>query len=155
MLLRPPLDVPDSISRLRRIGSAGVIVVVMRHRFAIAQLLADLLAAVFVAVLLELDVWRRSGVLGTHIAGPRWLTMPLPLLIAFPLLWRRRFPLFCWTVILIGVVAQAVASGDSAEGLELLLPLALGSYAVAAFRQTAARAARSRRVRCGLRALRG
>lgn len=105
----------------------------MRPRFAIAQLLADLLAAAFVAVLLELDVWRRSGVLGTHIAGPRWLTVPLPLLIAFPLLWRRRFPLPVWTLILVGVVAQAVASGDSAEGLALLLPLALGSYAVAAF----------------------
>jgi signal transduction histidine kinase len=105
----------------------------MRHRFAIAQLLAELLAAGFVAVLLEVDVWRRSGVLGTHIAGPRWLTVTLPLLIAFPLLWRRRFPLLVWTLILVGVAAQAIASGDSAEGLELLLPLALGSYAVAAF----------------------
>jgi signal transduction histidine kinase len=92
-----------------------------------------LLAAFFVAALIELDVWRRSGLLGTHIAGPRVLTAALPLLIGFPLLWRRRFPLLVWTVILAGVVAQAVASGDSAEGVELLLPLALGSYTVAAF----------------------
>jgi len=96
-------------------------------------LLPDLLAALFVAALIERDVWGASGLLGTLIAGPRWLTAPLPLLLAVPLLWRRRFPLFVWTLILVGVAAQALASGDALEGLDLVVPLVLGSYAVAAF----------------------
>ena len=102
-------------------------------RVPLPRVLPDLLAALFVAALIEVDVWRRSGVLGTHIAGPRWLTAALPLLLAVPLLWRRRFPLVGWALILAGVVAQALASGDSFEGLYLLVPLGLGSYALAAF----------------------
>jgi signal transduction histidine kinase len=97
------------------------------------RLLPDLLAALFVAGLIEVDVWRRSGVLGTHIVGPRWLTAALPLLLALPLLWRRRVPLLVWTLALVGVAAQALASGDAFEGLYVLVPLGFGSYAVAAF----------------------
>ena len=41
----------------------------MRARLPLPRLLPDLLAALFVAVLIEVDVWRRSGMLGTHIAG--------------------------------------------------------------------------------------
>ena len=96
-------------------------------------LLPDLSAMLFVAALIEVDVWRESGVLGTHIAGPRWLTVPLPLLLAAPLLWRRSFPLLVWTLILTGVAVQALVSGDAMEGLDLLVPLGLGSYAAAAF----------------------
>jgi len=98
-----------------------------------SRLLPDLLAALFVAALLELDVWRRSGVLGTHVVGPRWLTALLPLLLALPLVWRRRFPLLVWSLLLAGVAVQALVSGDAFEGLDLLVPLGLGSYAVAAF----------------------
>ena len=99
----------------------------------VPRVLPDLLVSLFVAALIEIDVWRRSGVLGTHIAGPRLLTAALPLLVAMPLLWRRRFPLGAWALILAGVVAQALASGNSFEGLYLLVPLGLGSYALAAF----------------------
>ncbi|HEV7564652.1 MAG TPA: hypothetical protein VGO31_01680, partial [Microbacteriaceae bacterium] len=105
----------------------------MRVRLRLPRLLPDLLAAVFVAALIEVDVWRRSGVLGTHIAGPRWLTAALPLLLAVPIVWRHRVPLFAWALILVAVAAQALASGDAMEGLYLLVPLGLGSYAVAAF----------------------
>ena len=73
-------------------GAAGFIVEGCDVRLPLPRLLPDLLAALFVAALIEVDVWRRSGVLGTHIAGPRWLTAALPLLLAVPLLWRRRFP---------------------------------------------------------------
>jgi signal transduction histidine kinase len=105
----------------------------MRVRLPLPGLLLDLLAVLFVAALIEVDVWRRSGVLGTQIAGPRWLTAALPLVLALPLLLRRRFPLLVWTLILVGVAAQALASGDAFEGLYLLVPLGLGSYSVAAF----------------------
>lgn len=97
------------------------------------QLVADVAAALFVAALIERNVWWPGGVLGTHVAGPRWLTACLPLLLALPLPWRRRFPLTAWSLILVGASAQALASGDAAEGLELVVPWALGGYSVAAF----------------------
>jgi signal transduction histidine kinase len=93
----------------------------------------DLAAALLVAALCVRNVWWPAGVLGTHIAGPRGLTAFLPVLLAFPLLLRRRFPLAVWAVILAGTAAQALVSGDSAEGLEFLVPFALGGYAIAAF----------------------
>lgn len=97
------------------------------------QLPLDLAAVLFVAAVSERNVWASGGVLGTHIAGPRWLTACLPLLLALPLPWRRRFPLAVWTLILIGASLQALASGNSAEGLELVVAYALGGYAVAAY----------------------
>jgi signal transduction histidine kinase len=105
----------------------------MQVRLPLPRLLPDLLAALFVTALVERDVWGRSGLLGTSIAGPRWLTASLPLFLALPLLWRRRFPLLVWTLILAGVAAQSLVSGDALEGLDLLVPLGLGSYSVAAF----------------------
>ena len=93
----------------------------------------DLAAAIFVAALCVRNVWWPSGVLGTHVAGPRALTACLPLLVALPLVWRRRFPLAAWSLILTGAAAQALASGNSAEGLEFIVPFALGGYAIAAF----------------------
>jgi signal transduction histidine kinase len=105
----------------------------VRTRLPLARLLPDLLAALFVTALLEVDVWRRNGVLGTHVAGSRGLNAALPLLLALPLVWRRRFPLAVWTLVLAGVATQALGSGDAMEGLDLLVPLGLGSYAVAAF----------------------
>jgi signal transduction histidine kinase len=98
-----------------------------------ARLAGDAAAVVFVAAVTVRNVWWPGGVLGTHIAGPRALTAWLPLALALPLLWRRRFPLAAWTVVLAAISAQALASGDSAEGLELVVPFALGGYAVAAF----------------------
>ncbi len=67
------------------------------------------------------------------IPGPRWLVVALPLLLNVPMLWRRSRPLVAWTLVMSGVVAQAVVSGDSAEGVELLFALAVGSYSVAAY----------------------
>ena len=64
----------------------------MRVRLPPVRLLPDVLAVVLVAVLIERDVWGRSGLLGTLIAGPHRLTAALPFFLALPLLWRRRFP---------------------------------------------------------------
>lgn len=41
--------------------------------------------------LTEWVVW--TGMLGTHVAGPRWFTAGLPLLLDLPLAWRRLAPL--------------------------------------------------------------
>ena len=66
------------------------------------------------------------------VAGPRWLTTLLPLLLALPLLWRRTNPLLCATLVTAGLVIQAVASGDSSEGLQNF-SLAVAAYSVAAY----------------------
>jgi signal transduction histidine kinase len=50
-----------------------------------------------------------------------------------PLWWRRQCPLTIWLLVLTGLVLQTVSSQDSAEGLEILIPLAIGSYSVAAY----------------------
>lgn len=93
----------------------------------------DLVLVVVVAGIWEWNVFGDPGHFGTHIAGPRWLTVPLPLLVALPLLWRRRRPLPACAVMMTGIVAQAVASGHTPEGLEIILLWVVVPYSVAAY----------------------
>jgi signal transduction histidine kinase len=67
------------------------------------------------------------------IPGPRWLVLALPLLLNVPMLWRRSRPLLVWSLVLAGVVLQAVVSGNSAEGLELIYAWGVGAYSVATY----------------------
>jgi signal transduction histidine kinase len=92
----------------------------------------DVVLAVAIAGAIETLAWNR-GILGDPIRGPRALVVALPLLMAVPLLWRRRWPLLVWSLGAAGIVAQAVASHHSAEGLETLAVLYVGSYSVAAY----------------------
>jgi signal transduction histidine kinase len=96
-------------------------------------MLVDLAIVLFVAAMTEWGVFESSEHVSTPIAGPRWLTVPLPLLIALPLLWRRTRPLLVTTLVIGGVVAQAIASGHTPEGLQLILIWVLVPYAVAAY----------------------
>jgi signal transduction histidine kinase len=88
----------------------------------------DLTIVLAVAVIAELNVWRFDSV-----AGPRWLTAALALLIALPLAFRRSAPLLACALVMLGVVVQAVASGDSAEGFQLILATGVAAYSVAAY----------------------
>jgi signal transduction histidine kinase len=97
-----------------------------------AMTLLDVAAGVFVAAVTEWQVFSAREHLGTHVAGPRWLTVPLPLLIALPLLWRRRVPLLACALVMAGIAAQALASGDSPEGLQLIVLWVLVPFSVAA-----------------------
>ncbi len=69
---------------------------------------------------------------GNPVAGPRWLTASWPLLLDLPLAWRRRMPLASFLLVLAAIDAQALTTGNSAEGLEVLFPLGVGTYSVAA-----------------------
>ncbi|MFL5824993.1 MAG: sensor histidine kinase [Thermoleophilaceae bacterium] len=95
--------------------------------------LLDAAAVVFITVAWESQVFSSGQGPGTHVAGPRWLTAPLPLLIALPLLWRRRAPLLGCSLVLAGISLQAVVSGDSPEGLGLILLWLLVPFSVAAY----------------------
>src|SRR5579862_3110967 len=68
------------------------------------------------------------SVIGTEFAGPAWLKVIWPLLIGAPLALRRRTPLLAWTIIWAGIALQALITGNSPEGLELMFVLGVGSY---------------------------
>lgn len=95
-------------------------------------MLFDLALVVMLVVATEMLAWSDLGP-GEPIAGPQWLTATLPLLLDVPLLVRRSRPLLSWLLVIAGVALQAVVSRNSAEGLEILVPLAVGSYSVAAY----------------------
>ena len=87
-------------------------------------------AAIVVAVtaITEWNTWAFHTV-----AGPKWLTTALPLLLALPLLWRCTRPLLAGSLVVAGIVTQALASGNSAEGLELIIAGGVAAYSVAAY----------------------
>jgi signal transduction histidine kinase len=95
--------------------------------------LLDVAAVVFITIAWDSQVFSSGHSPGTHVAGPKWLTASLPLLIAVPLLWRRRFPLVVCCLAMGGLVLQAVVSGDSPEGLGLILLWLLVPFSVAAY----------------------
>ena len=96
--------------------------------------LLDIAAVVFITIAWESQVFSSGASSGTHVAGPKWLTVPLPLVFALPLLWRRSLPLVACCAAMFGIGLQAVVSGDSPEGLGLILlwvlaPFSVGCYA--------------------------
>ena len=95
--------------------------------------LFDVALVVFATVLTETHVFGAVGDPETHIYGPRWLTAALPLLIALPLLWRRRRPLLMTALVVAGFVVQGVASGHTPEGVQIILIWIVMPYSVAAF----------------------
>jgi hypothetical protein len=92
----------------------------------------DVLLAIAITGAIESLAWHR-GILGDPIHGPKPVVVLLPLLMAVPLLWRRRRPLLVWCLGAAGVALQALASHHSAEGLEIVAVLFVGSYSVAAY----------------------
>ena len=93
----------------------------------------DLGLVVFVAAAWEWAVFATQEHISTHVFGPRWLTVPLPLLIALPLLWRRSRPLLVVGLVMAGFAAQAFASGHTPEGFNLILLWVIVPYSVAAY----------------------
>jgi signal transduction histidine kinase len=91
-------------------------------------LVIDVALVVAVTAVTEWNAWAFHTV-----AGPKWLITPLPLLLALPLLWRRSRPLLTVALVIAGVLTQAVATGNSAEGIEILLAVGAAGYSVAAY----------------------
>jgi signal transduction histidine kinase len=95
--------------------------------------LFDVALVLFVAAVTEWAVFEDREHISTPIAGPRALTVALPLLIALPLLWRRSRPLLVTALVMAGIVAQAVASGSTPEGFQLIALWIVVPYSVAAY----------------------
>jgi signal transduction histidine kinase len=83
--------------------------------------------------LTALAAWGPRGLIGTVVVGPAWLLAVLPLLIGAPLAFRRRAPLLMWTVQWSGVALQAIVTGHSPAGLELMFALFVGGYSLAVY----------------------
>src|SRR6516165_289352 len=80
----------------------------------------------------EAAVWFPGDAAGTPVAGPFWLRVAYPLLVAVPLAWRRVAPLAVAATVMFGIVLQAAVTLDSPEGLWLIVVLSLVAYSVAA-----------------------
>ncbi|MFL5865939.1 MAG: sensor histidine kinase [Thermoleophilaceae bacterium] len=93
----------------------------------------DLAVVLFVSGVTEWAVFESHEHISTPIFGPRWLTVALPLFIAVPLLWRRTRPLLVASLVMTGFAAQAVASGHTPEGFQLILVWVIVPYSVAAY----------------------
>jgi signal transduction histidine kinase len=86
------------------------------------------------ALVFALSVWMEIEILWSEsVAGPKFVTAPLFLLLTVPLLWRRRAPLLVAAVSMSVVIAHALATGNAPEGgpgfvAVLVLLYSLGAY---------------------------
>ncbi|MGZ4507586.1 MAG: hypothetical protein ACXVX0_10055 [Blastococcus sp.] len=86
----------------------------------------DVVLAVLGVALTAVVAWLPVP-LGTPIAGPAWFLVVFPVVFAAPLAWRRSAPLAAFSVTMAALVTQAVLTGDSPEGLELILVVGVGA----------------------------
>jgi len=97
----------------------------------------DAIDAAVVALALgasEFEIWTADDVPDPRLGR----ALPVLLLLALPLIWRRRRPLLACGLVMGGLATFSLAYG-SPEGLEVIAPLAAVSYAVSAHsRRTAA-----------------
>src|SRR4051794_22613894 len=75
----------------------------------------------------EFEIWTADDVPSPGLGR----ALPVLLLLALPLIWRRRRPLLACGLVMGGLATFSLAYG-SPEGLEVIAPLAAVSYAVSA-----------------------
>jgi signal transduction histidine kinase len=93
----------------------------------------DAAIAILVAVGVGIQVFAGNGQLGTDVAGPRWLIVPLIAVLSGPLLWRRTSPLLVGCVVLGGIVVQGLVTGDTPEGVPFIAIWVVVPYGIAAY----------------------
>jgi signal transduction histidine kinase len=97
------------------------------------DLAVDAAVVLVAGTLSALAAWGASDPVGAQVAGPTWLVALIPFLWALPLWWRRSRPLLAWSVVMAALVVQALVSGNSPEGLELIFVFSVGMYSVGAY----------------------
>ena len=118
----------DDVSDAERLYGLSVVTVLPEPMPIRRARALDLAIVLVVTAVTEWNVW----VFDT-LPGPKALTAPLPLLLALPLFWRRTHALLAATLVLAGVTLQALATGNSAEGVELIVALGVAAYSVGAY----------------------
>ena len=99
----------------------------MRLRISRAAV-ADLALVAVSLALTEQEIWTSNDVPGPRLGR----ALPLLLLLVLPILPRRRVPLFAAALVYCGIVAFSVWRG-SPEGAELIVPMVIVTYSVAAY----------------------
>jgi signal transduction histidine kinase len=94
--------------------------------------LLDVGVAVLGIAMTAVACWVSPNPIGNPVAGPAWLPAVFPVLFAAPLAWRRSAPLAALTVSLAALAGQSLLTGDSPEGLEVILVVGVAVYSVAA-----------------------
>jgi signal transduction histidine kinase len=93
----------------------------------------DAAIAALVAVGVGIQVFAGNGQVGTDVAGPRWLTVPLIAALSVALLWRRTKPLLVGCIVLGAIVVQGLVTGDTPEGVPFIVIWVLVPYGMAAY----------------------
>jgi signal transduction histidine kinase len=91
----------------------------------------DWLVAGVLAVWGQVDLWIAGGKF-TTVPGPRGLAAPFLLLFALPLGVRRRWPFSVLCVVMGAIATESLVVGKSPEGGEVLFPVLIVFYTVAA-----------------------
>jgi signal transduction histidine kinase len=104
----------------------------MRRLPAAPASLTDVGLAVLAVALTAIVCWVPAVQVGTPIAGPPWLRAVFPPVFAAPLAWRRSAPLVALLCPLGALASEAVLTGSSPEGLEIILVVGVAVYSVAA-----------------------
>ena len=115
----PPGKFAQYVARMRRLPPAPASLV-------------DVGVAVLLVAMTAVACWVSPNPVGTPIAGPAWLLAVFPVLFAGPLAWRRSAPLVAVVVPLAALTAQSLLTGNSPEGLEVILVVGVAVYSVAA-----------------------
>jgi len=85
------------------------------------------------AGLIAVAAWGSPRLIGSEaIAGPPWLLALLPLLLAAPLVLRRRAPLLMWLAIWAGMALLCLLAHNSVRGLAFTFVLFAAAYSLGA-----------------------
>jgi signal transduction histidine kinase len=93
----------------------------------------DAAIAMLVAIGVGIQVFAGNGQVGTDVAGPYWLTVPLIVVLSAPLLWRRTKPLLAGCLVLGGIAIQGLVTGSTPEGIPFIVIWVLVPYGMAAY----------------------
>jgi signal transduction histidine kinase len=104
----------------------------LRFAGGASGMIADAGMGVAAAGLTAIAAWGQPGLVGTAIAGPRWLLAVLPLIMGVSLALRRRAPLLMWAEIWAAIGLQFQLTEKSPQGLEFMFVLFAGAYSLGA-----------------------
>ena len=111
-----PMEHGSLISRLRRLDPQTL----------------DWAIVVALVVWAQLDLWLLGETL-TAVRGSHGLAAPFLVLFALPLGWRRRRPLTALCAVMGAIALEAVVLGAPVQGVDLMLPMLIALYSVAAY----------------------
>jgi signal transduction histidine kinase len=89
---------------------------------------ADLVLALALAALVQVEVWTSDG----YLAGSKWVYVPAGLVMTVPLAWRRRVPLAVVTIVMAAQLVQSILVSPTPTPDSSLAAWVVAVYSVAA-----------------------